>query len=171
MPTIYRITKMTGRRCNELVKEAKRFQKIFESHGIKVLDPVLIEGIPDMDKLLEALPDAILKKLWLRDKWCLRKAHVALNCNASLKSIGAEHEAIVMRGTYWKPYVLVYPNTKRLPFISRFEDDYVTNSIQKACKAINQRWGTYPKRLKWRIPMLLKSVPKLILRQTVFLFQ
>ncbi len=169
---IYRICKMTGRYCDELVAEALFYKGIFSRHGIAVLDPVLIEGVPNEHRQLEALPDEVLSRLWARDKWCLREAHVAVNCNAALKSVGGEHEQGLMRYGYWKPLVLVYPINSSLPFIARHEDDLVMWDFVTTCKEIQRRWGSwFTKRLPWRLKMLAKSLPKLLFRQVRFLFQ
>lgn len=172
MVKVYRIVKMTGRDCSDLVKEAKHFAQVFFTHGIEVLDPVLIEGVPDVPGPLEALPDETLRKLWARDKWCLREAHVAINCDATMKSVGGEHEQGLMRYGYWKPLVLVYPGVKVPPFIARNEDDLVVSSVKEACKEIKARWGTWAtKRLPWRLRMLNRALPRFLGRQLRFLFQ
>jgi len=162
---------MTGKNCKNLIDEALYYAKIFKMYNIEVLDPVLRENIPYVDEPLAVQDKTVLLKYWEDDKKCLREGYVAINCDASQKSIGGEHEYGLMRFNYFKPVVLVYPDIKELPFISVYEDDVVCDNIYTACVIMNERWDTWFKRFTWRIKMLIHSLPKFIYRQWIFLWQ
>lgn len=169
---VYTSKSMSGRTGRDLVIESMLFNTTLESYGITVLDPVEIEGIKPLDAYLFA-KKSDMDIFWKRDKECIRDAHVVFDVTPHRQSEGRCHENGLARYCYFKPVVRIFPKDK-MPVegnVAYYEDDLVVSSLEEACQRAVELWGTYPKRLKWRLRMLFRSMPKWVTFQVRFLFQ
>ena len=168
---IYVCHAMTGRPWNE-VKDQSRAVKVFlESRGFEVIDPIEIENdsvSENIDTDESSIPNRIDeggKKAWYGDKIAIRKAHVVLDITPELKSEGVLRELGYARFYLFKPIIRLYQLKSEPHMVTIFEDDAVVRSLEEAADVIEDRWGTWPKRIMWRIKMLSRSLPKFIYRQ------
>lgn len=151
---IYTAAKMTGRDQKEMVETAKRNKKIFEAANITVLDPILEEHVKAEAHVLIEKPLDILKGYWDRDKEMIRRAHVVLDTTPEAKSEGVAHEIGYARYFLWKPIVRMYqPGAKPTSMIAVFEDDLIVHSPEEAAIQIQKYWGSFFKRLMWRLSL------------------
>lgn len=148
---VYTARRMTGVPGRILVAESRRVKAVLEKHGITVLDPVLSEKVKKTYRPLHN-SYAKLREYWFRDKAMIRDAHVLLDCTAAAKSEGVAHEIAYARYFLWKPVVRIYPDLG--PSIARIEDDYIAGSLEEAACLIEEKWGTWRKRAKWRMALL-----------------
>lgn len=156
--------KMTGRDRHEQVQRACHVKAILTQYGIKVISPVLEESVEDVPGPLVNDSESRLKGFWERDKYIIRRiAHVVLIDGAHDKSFGVEREYALNRYCLWKPTILLCP--KMGLTVSKFEDDIVTDDLHVAGEFIRAKFGTPWKRIKWRIRMLLRSLPTWIIDQ------
>lgn len=157
---------MTGRFCDELLLESVVAGEALTKAGFMVLSPVIEEGVPNKHiKLTNTL--GRLKGYWKRDKEMLQECHIMLDLNSQGKSDGVNVEMGYTRFFMYKPLVRVHPTLGCT--ISRLEYDCVTDSLEKAVEIIKIRWGTKRKLLKWRLHLLYRSIPKILLFQLKFL--
>lgn len=164
---VYVGCKMSGRDRAEMVARAKRVCDILRESGLTPISPVIEENVKDEPgKLINSDKDR-LRGFWTRDKEILiKEAHVMLWDHAEQKSFGAEREMALMRFCLWKPTVIyVAPGTPIS--VAAFEDDAVFSSIHEAAKCIAENWGTRQKRFKWRVNMLLRTLPLWVYRQVL----
>src|SRR5579864_7551678 len=152
MIKVYLARAMSGRSMDEVVAEAKLDKQLFERWGIQVLCPVTEEGVKPKKKKLQA-SKKLMKLYWPRDKAMIREAHVFVDCTPHLKSQGVEREAGYGRYCLWKPIVRLFPFNELPPegSIGYFEDDIITDSVDKASLQIIDKWGTRRKRILWRL--------------------
>jgi hypothetical protein len=162
--TCYVACRMTGRDKREQVKRAKHVKYVLEQYGITVISPVLEESVPDTPGPLVNDSESRLAGFWARDKYIIRRlAHVVLVDGAHEKSFGVEREYSLNRWNLWKPTVLVMPDMGLT--VSKFEDDSVTDDLHIAGEFIRAKYGTWFKRVKWRVHMLGHSLPGWLLDQ------
>lgn len=158
---IYTCAKMTGRDMKEMVENAKKNKRIFESFSVTVLDPILEEHVKAEKGLLIDKPLSILRGYWKRDKQMIREAHVIVDTTPELKSEGSAHEIGYARYFLWKPVVRMYcGDVKPLSAIVYFEDDLIVHSPEEAATQIQKYWGTWTKRFFWRVSLYLRCWPK-----------
>lgn len=153
---------MTGRSGNELLAESAEVKKVLERHGIEPLDPVITENVKKTHKPLHNNGET-LKRYWARDKKMIREAHVLLDITGPAKSEGVAHEIGLARYGLWKPVIRVYEHLG--PSIARIEDDYIARNVEDAARMIEANWGTFWKRLVWRLKLLNRCLPRFILWQ------
>lgn len=167
---IYIACPMSGRDKLEIVDRAIYLCSIARQYGLTPISPVIEEHvIAAKGPLLQDSVDT-LAGFWKRDKDIIRNrdgkgAHVVLIDAANLKSFGCEREYGLNRYCLWKPTVLLMPTSGIN--VSRFEDDYVTANERLAFTFIRDNFGTWFKRVKWRVKMLVKALPGWILDQIV----
>jgi hypothetical protein len=159
---VYCAKAMTGIRGDTLVKQAKETRDILQRHGIEVLDPVLAEHVKKSKRRLHN-SFSKLREYWDRDKELIREAHAIIDCTPQLNSEGVKHEIGYARFTLWKPTVRLYPHLG--PSIAKIEDDYIASTLDEAADVINERWGNWYKRFKWRLVMLNRCLPKFVYYQ------
>jgi hypothetical protein len=160
--SVYVACQMTGRDRHEQVKRAKHVKSVLEQYGIKVISPVLEESVEDVPGPLVNDSESRLKGFWSRDKYVIRRiAHVVLVDGAQDKSYGVEREYGLSRWNLWKPTVLLCP--KMGLTVAQFEDDMMTDNLHIAGMFIRARFGTRWKRIKWRLAMLKRCLPKRII--------
>ena len=163
---IYTCAKMTGRDQSQMVEMAKTNKKIFEAAGIIVLDPIIEEHVKASHVVLVDKPINVLKGYWSRDKQMIREAHVIVDTTPELKSEGSAHEIGYARYCLWKPVVRMYSkDVKPLSPIVYFEDDLIVHSPEEAAIQIQKYWGSWFKRILWRIGLLNRCFPKWIFWQ------
>jgi hypothetical protein len=157
---------MTGRTGEELIKESLHALEVCQHYGITPLDPVIEEAVKLNSTKLQSAND-VLPKLWSKDKEMIRRAHVLIDITASKKSEGCSHELGYARYNLWKPVIRVSKEYARNQNISiaNLEDDLIVASVEQAAYFAQLRWGTFTKRLVWRVKMLLRCVPKWLLYQ------
>ena len=163
MLKIYACRGMTGRIKEEVVKEALADKEFLEKAGFVVLCPVVKEGV-EMTKEKLVSSKKAMDSYWPKDKQMIREAHLIFDLTPHLNSEGCKHEIGYGRYALWKPVVRVFPKGQ-LPFkssIAFYEDDYVCDSLEEAIEYSLRVHGTFKKRLKWRLKMLNRCLPKWI---------
>lgn len=159
---------MTGRTGEDLVDETVWAMGVLQKYGIRVLDPVRAEGIVPTKARVASSPEN-LNRYWKRDKELIRASDVVLDLTGSHKSAGVEHEVGYARYFLWIPVVRVWP---RLGVsVAKLEDDLIVDNLETAAFEIQERWGTYSKRLMWRLRLLNKSLLRHLWFQFRRLFQ
>lgn len=166
--TVYCAHSMTGRTGEDLIKESSHAATLLSFYGIRTLDPVIAEKImASKDKIKSS--EARLQHFWKRDKELIRASDVVLDLTGSHKSAGVEHEVGYARYFLWIPVVRVWP--KLGVSVAKLEDDLIVDNLETAAVEIRERWGTYSKRLMWRLRMLNKSLLRHLWFQFRRLFQ
>lgn len=155
---VYVACKMTGRDKVDMVRRASYVCILLKKYGLTPIHPVIEEHIvPTQGPLVNRDQDK-LRGFWKRDKWLIRnKAHVVLIDGANQKSFGVEREYGLNRWCLWKPTVLLIPDPAMS--VADFEDDYIAVSLSDAAEFIRENFGTRRKRWKWRVKMLMRSLP------------
>lgn len=163
MMRVYVAHAMTGRTGDELLAESLYVKHLCSIFGdIAILDPVEVEQVmPGVQELHN--PETALREYWTRDKAMIRKAHVLIDITGPRKSEGVAHEIGYARFFLWKPVIRVYPRLG--PSVARFEDDVIAETIHEAIEIAYDRWGTFPKRLLWRLKLLIRCLPKFLYYQ------
>jgi len=163
---IYAARGMTGRVKEEVVNEAKQDKEFLEKAGLTVLCPVAKEGVEATKQILLSSSKA-MKSYWPEDKRMIREAHVLFDHSPHMNSEGVKHELGYGRYALWKPVVRIYPSGKLPPksSVAYFEDDYICDSLEEAIEYVYRVHGTFRKRLKWRLKMLNRCIPKWLLFQ------
>lgn len=158
---VYTAGAMTGLSGEELVERSLRVGQVLSDHGITVLDPVACEGVkPTSAPTQASFQD--LKVFWKRDKALIREAHVIFDITPERKSEGVSHELGYARYFLWKPVVRVYMSGG-MPLqanVVYFEDDVIVSTLDDACHAALDLWGTPWKRLKWRLVLYKRCLLK-----------
>ena len=158
MIAAYTCQRMTGRMCDEMLVEAQMLTRVLGNYGIKALNPVLEEHIPNEHILLPNVPQETLERYWKRDKEMIREADVLLDYLTQNLSDGSNKEVGYSRWCLWKPTIRVWSGKGAL--ISRIEDDIVVPTLLDAIEVINDKWGTYEKLGAWRTEMIERTYPK-----------
>ena len=158
MISAYTSQRMTGRMCDEMRVEADMLVRVGQNYNIKVLNPVIEEGIPYEHTSLENVPQETLEHFWRRDKEMIRESDVVIDYLTMNMSDGSNKEVAYSRWCLWKPTVRVWNGKGGL--ISRIEDDIVVSTYIDALILINERWGTHQKLGQWRYSMLTRCFPK-----------
>lgn len=159
---------MTGRYCDELLRESQEAISKLEDAGFTVLSPVIEEGVPNKHiKLTNTL--GRLRGYWRRDKEMLKEAHIMLDLNSQGKSDGVNVEMGFTRFYMFKPLVRIHPSLGCT--ISRLEYDCVTDTLESAIALMVERWGTKQKLREWRLKMLNRCIPKIVKDQFKFLWE
>lgn len=156
--SIYTAMRMTGRRNDEVRKEADMLVRALGNHGFICLNPAIEENIPYNSDVIEGISQETLQRYWTRDKELIREADVVLDYFTQNASDGANKEIAYARFCQWMPVVRIWNGRGAL--ISRLEDDVVCDSLQSALSTIKDRWGTYEKLEAWRGDMLKRCYPK-----------
>jgi hypothetical protein len=145
--------RMTGRLCDELVKEAEMLVRTCDNYGFAALNPVIEEKVEPAHEPLKAgsYGPHVLENFWRRDKEMLREADVVLDYDTQNRSDGVVQEIGYSRYCLWKPTVRVWTGPGGA--ISRLEDDLVAPTLAEAMQTILQQWGTYEKLRVWRQAM------------------
>jgi hypothetical protein len=155
----YTARKMTGVPGRQLVAQALRVKAALEAHGIIVLDPVTSEKLKRTYRPLHN-SFSKLKEYWVRDKRMIQQAHVVLDLTAPEKSEGVSHEIGYARYFLWKPVVRIYPDLG--PSVARIEDDFIAGSLDEAADLMQEKWGTWWKRFKWRLLLVNRCALKFL---------
>jgi hypothetical protein len=165
---VYLARKMTGLTGQELCQKsecARTTAKILFGKRMVILDPVAEEGIRPTSAIISTSL-ARLVYLWARDKQMIRHAHVVIDMTGAEKSEGVAHEIGYARYCLFKPVIRVYPELAlSVPSVARLEDDVIASSYDEALMLADQYWGTFSKRLVWRLAMLNRCLPKWLLHQ------
>jgi len=157
MISAYTSQRMTGRYCDEMLVEALMLTRVLGNYGIKALNPVLEEKIPNEHILLPNVPAETLERFWRRDKEMIRDSDILIDYLTQNMSDGSNNEVGYNRWCLWKPTIRVWNGKGAL--ISRIEDDIVVPTLIDAITLINEKWGTYEKLGQWRTEMLERSYP------------
>lgn len=166
MIRIYVARAMTNRIKEDVVNDAVNDKNFLEKAGFKVLCPVTAENVKPTKEVLRSSKKA-MDVYWFRDKQMIRDAHVVFDMSPHMNSEGVKHELGYARYNLWKPIVRVFPHGE-LPLqssVARFEDDYICDSLLEAIEYTLRVHGTFYKRLKWRLALLNRCLPKWILFQ------
>jgi len=161
MLKIYCARSMTGRIKEDVVKEATSDKFYFEQWDFTILCPVISEKVESTKQTLVSSRKA-MEEYWPRDKSMIREANVVFDLTPELKSEGVAHEIGYARYALWKPVIRIYRNGK-LPLkssVAHFEDDYLASSLEDAAGYVDSHYGTFWKRLKWRLSLLNRCLLK-----------
>jgi len=170
--SIYLGQAMTGHTGQELWSTLLSIRPIYEKYGIELISPIEKEGILPNAARLTDRSDEEMTNIWKKkDKEQIRSVNVFVYIASNKTSQGVMKEFALARGSLWKPTVGVYLSGLRPGFITRAEDDAVVTSHEEAALTIVARWGTWSKRLKWRLKMLYRSLPKFVWFQLKELFR
>lgn len=164
MIKVYLARAMTGRLMRTVYLEARRQKRYLESHGFYVLDPVAEENVRPKKQRIQTNYRQLVR-YWTRDKEMIREAHVVFDMTPWLKSEGVAHEIGYARYFLWKPIVRVYSKRFARPSkgsVAFFEDDLLATDMDHAIRESKKRWGTWFKRLKWRLSLYNRSFLKAI---------
>lgn len=148
----YTAVRMTGRSKAAMVKEAEEAVAVLSKYGIKVISPVLAEGIKSEHEILQAISDEQLAVEWKKDKRFVRECHVVLDLSSAskLRSEGSVHELAYARYALFKPCIRLFPKGLG-PSVTKLEDSVIVQSLDEAGIEIVTRWGTRTQRILWRI--------------------
>lgn len=167
---VYLAIPMTGYDKRDMVKLSRHALKVLKKHGLEGWSPVIKERVKSEHGVLTNTGNRLLPK-WRMDKGALRKCDVFLNLRGDEKSFGCEREFMLMRGSYFKPAVVVSPRHANGYFsIANYEDDALVGTIEEAALLIADRWGTFPKRFFWRLNIYNRCLPKFIFTHLFGLF-
>jgi len=162
---VYVAQKMTGLKCNEILKKAKHIKKTFEAEGLLVWSPVLEENVPNKPiKLTQISKEDLLSKWEIDKKEGMATCHVLYDADGDKYSEGVSIERGYMRWYCWRPVV-----RKKKPghpySISNIEEDKIVYTHKQAAQYIAKHWGSRWKWVMWKIPHILWGVPKLFRKQ------
>lgn len=160
---VYVARAMTGRIKEDVVREAKADKAYLEDLGFTVLDPVTSEGVEETKDVLLSAKE-VMDVYWPRDKQMIRDAHVVFNMSPHLPSLGVMREHGYARYHLWKKTITVFQHTK-MPAegaICYYEDDLVTDTLEKAAHDALRTHGTLWKRCKWRAALYIRCIPKAV---------
>lgn len=161
MIKVYTATAMTGQIKEDVVRKAKQTKDYLEKAGFVVFDPVTEEGVkPTQERLLSSKKQMDI--FWPRDKAFIRRCNIIFDMAPHLNSEGCKHEIGYGRYFLWKPVVRVFPKGM-LPTkssVAWFEDDAVVDSLEEAIEYALRVHGTFFKRLKWRLKLYNRCLPK-----------
>lgn len=166
MVKLYTARAMSNRIKSDVVREAKEDKDFLERAGFVVLCPVDKENVKASKDVLNASRTQ-MEAFWPADKALIREAHVVLDMSPLANSEGVKHELGYARYSLWKPVIRVFPEGKIPPLssVAFFEDDYICDSLMEAVEYIIRVHGTLFKRIKWRMAMLNRCLPKWIWNQ------
>lgn len=167
MISAYTCQRMTGRYCDEMLREAEMLDRVGSNYGIKILNPVLEEKVADEHVLLENVAPEVLEKYWRRDKEMIRESDIVIDYMTMNKSDGSNKEVAYNRFCLWKPTIRVWDGAGGL--ISRIEDDLIVSTYVEALQMATEKWGTYEKLGQWRVQMLGRCYPKWMEYQNMLL--
>lgn len=162
---VYIASPMSGYEKSDMIARAHRVCEIFRESGLTPVSPILEEKVPDTPGKLINSDKERLYGYWQRDKQIIiEEAHIVFIDHAERKSFGCEREYALQRGVLWKPVVIyVAPGTPTS--VAEWEDDVIVTSVHEAARIIAENWGTRQKRFKWRVRMLIRTLPKWLYRQ------
>lgn len=166
MLKVYAARGMSHRIKEEVVNEAAADRAVLAGYGIVVLDPVASEGVEATKEILRSSKKA-MDTYWSRDKAMIREANVVFDMTPHLNSEGVKHEIGYARYALWKPVIRVFPKGQ-LPFqssVARYEDDAIFDDLHEAIKYALEMFGTWSKRFKWRLSLLIRCLPRWIMFQ------
>lgn len=160
---VYTARSMSFRVKEEVVAEALKDRQFLVSSGFVVLCPVEKEEVPSTKQILLSSKKAMLG-YWPADKKMIEESHVLFDMSPQMKSEGVAHEIGYARYFLYRPIVRVYPAGK-LPTpssVAWFEDDFICDSLEEAVEYVYRVHGTLWKRLKWRIALYSRCLPKMV---------
>lgn len=163
MVTVYNARSMTGRVKEDVVAEAKADKEFLEKAGFTVLCPVEKEEVPATKQILLSSKKA-MEDYWPKDKQMIEACDVLFDLTPERKSEGVAHEIGYARYFLYRPVVRIYREGK-LPVpssVAYFEDDYITDSLVDAIEYTLRVHGTRWKRLKWRLNLYNRCLPKMM---------
>lgn len=162
---VYVCCTMTGRDRKEQVMRAQYVKAIFAQYGIEAIHPVLEERVPAVHGPLIQESVSQLEQFWRRDKEIIAyEAHAVFVDGADEGSVGVGREYAFSRYNLWKPTVLLW-NKNRGVTVAQFEDDFIVADAISAAILIRAEWGTWEKRMWWRLKLLVRTLPTFIYRQ------
>lgn len=161
---------MTGydkQQALEISKEAKR---VFNKHGMEVWSPVMAEGIKGKGVIEN--PKETLDWKWPMDKEALNQCWGFINLRADEKSFGCEDEYGRHRYSEWQTVIRVsLRHSQGYKSIANYQTDLIVGDIEEAAIEAEKRWGTWPKRIIWKLQLLNRSYIGWHIRQIKRLFQ
>ena len=162
---IYCAQKMTGLKCNDILKRARSIKKAFEKEGLEVWSPVIEEKVPNKPVRLTTISKEDLLSKWEIDKKVgLAQCHVIYDADGDKYSEGVSIERGHMRWYLWRP-VVRRKNHGHVYSISNIEEDKIVYTHKQAAAYIQKEWGSRWKWIWWKLPHILLGVPKLFIKQ------
>lgn len=161
MLKIYLAQAMTGLDTSEVHYKAIQSINAFHCFGIKVISPVIEEGIQPNTGNIDA--GVKLKYYWKRDKELIQQCFCVVDLDADRKSEGVAHEVLYERYCLWRPIIRISPRHYTGYFsVASLEDDIIVRNIEEAAQKINELWGNWWKRRKWQWKMYNRCLLKWI---------
>jgi len=160
----YVACKMTGRNRREMINRAKRICAVLRKAGVEPISPVIEERVQARRGVLRNLSKLRLFKKWTDDKRIITwKAHAVILDGADAKSFGMEREYALNRFWLWKPTLLLMPNQGIT--VAAFEDDLISDDEEAIAHYLVEHHGNLYKRIKWRLVMINRCLPKFLAAQ------
>jgi len=139
--------KLTGRKAKDVTVESDRAKLVFKAYGIEAVSPW------DKEKYLYESDDTIgatqgvLCPIWADDKTMIRSCQGVCDITGNLFSRGASLETGMNRYGLMRPTVWVDTANS----VRNLDGDLVVKTVEEAALLISQRWGTWLKRVTWRL--------------------
>lgn len=150
MTRVYLAMSFTGRRASAITKEVEQAWGIFLGHGLELVSAW------DRERFMYKAEDIVgktttremLGTLWKEDKEDIENAHVVCAVHTRKFSKGAACEAAFNRYALMRPTVWVDTGYESVRML---EDDAVFKTLGEAAEYIDKMWGTWYKRVWWRL--------------------
>lgn len=170
MLTIYLAQAMTGKYCDDILKEAREAKAEFEKYGIGVWSPAIEEGVPDKHVKLSSIDKEDLLAKWEIDKKVgLRNCHVMYIASGDQGSRGVGQERGHVRWYLWRPVVRLHEG-KQYFSITDIEEDGSVHSHRAAAAYVNKHWNSRSKWFMWKLHHVAFGIPKFVWMQLSSLF-
>jgi hypothetical protein len=159
---------MSGYDRAKMVRRSRSLVALGATYGVTVISPVLEESVREIPGALTPDDQYQLHRFWKRDKEIIRNrdgkgAHVVLIDRADHKSLGCEREYGFNRHFLWKPTLCLM---RRHGYsVAKFEDDRIFADADAAFAYIARNYGTHMQRIRWRLRMLIRSLPGFVIDQ------
>jgi hypothetical protein len=162
-PICYVARAMTGLVAADVVAQARLDKCFIESKGFKVLCPVSEEGVISAIHKIQATKDQ-MDTYWRRDKQMIEESDVLFNMSPHMASLGVIREHGYARFFLYRKVISVFPKglLPKEGAVCYYEDDFVTDSLEDAAHEALRTHGTLFKRLKWRLCLYVRCIPKMI---------
>jgi len=162
---VYIACRMTNRDRHEQIERAQYLCQIARGFGLTPISPVLEEGVEDKPGPLVTNDPVFLRKVWAADKAIMAyRAHVTLMDGGDEGSVGMGREYGFNRYGLWKPTITLWGKDRGLT-VAEWEDDGIFMSPRGALAFIAANYGTRLKRWRWRLAMLVRTLPRFLKRQ------
>ena len=161
---VYLAMKMTGLKAQEITAKSDRAIEAMLKWGLDPISPWEKEKhLYKPDEVVVA-GEKDLYEMWKQDKDEVMSCDVLCDIDGHLFSRGSSVETGFMRFGLMRPTLFIDP---AFVSIRTFEADCVAQSVEQAASIIARRWGTWGKRIRWRLRVVWfpKTVFKRVYRE------